>query len=68
MDYLGVHSIVCWSPGVSQVFKPVGGRWELTGSGVEDLTLVGKSNSILLNGAGSCGAHFFITNGEIVGA
>lgn len=62
----GVHSVVCWAPGV-----PIGigltdpGRWEMKGTSFADLTLVASSSSILLL-AGCC-AHFFITNGAIIG-
>ena len=61
----GTHGVICWSPKVPQTTSPVPGRWEMHGSGVDDLTLVAGSSSVLLNGG--CGAHFFVRNGEIVG-
>lgn len=61
---VGTHAIICWRPRVPQTTSPTPGRWEFEGSGIDDLTLVAGSSSILLNGPG-CGAHFFIRNGEI---
>jgi hypothetical protein len=62
---IGVHSCICWNPSVPQTTKPTPGRWELHGSGYNDLTLVAGSSSVLLTSG--CKAHFFIRNGEIVG-
>jgi hypothetical protein len=63
---MGTHSIICWQPNVPQDTSPTGGRWTMEGTGFADLTLVAASSSILLTGG--CNAHFFIRNGEIVGA
>lgn len=63
-DGIGVHSIICWSPNVSQTTQPTPGRWNLVGTGLHDLSLVAGSSSVLLPGEG-CGAHFFIRNGMI---
>jgi hypothetical protein len=63
---VGTHWVICWSPKVPQTRNPVPGRWELRGTGLDDLSLVAGSSSILLTGEG-CGAHFWITKGEIVG-
>jgi hypothetical protein len=60
----GVHSVICWEPNVPQTTSPIPGRWEMQGTGFEDLTLVAGSSSIFLTGPG-CGAHFWIRNGEI---
>lgn len=67
LQRIGVHSVECWNPDV-----PLGnglpgpGRWSFKGSNYSDLSLEGvKGNSVKLEG---CGAHFFITNGEITGA
>lgn len=60
----GSHSVICWAPQVPQTFFPVPGRWELLGTGYEDLTLRAGSSSVHLTGPG-CGAHFFIENGAI---
>jgi hypothetical protein len=61
----GVHSVICWRPHVPQTVTPGPGRWDFSGTGFGDLTLTAGSSSISLTGPG-CGAHFFITNGEIL--
>lgn len=60
---IGVHSCICWRPRVPQTTTPIPGRWEFQGSGLDDLTLVAGSSSILLTGG--CHAHFFIRDGRI---
>lgn len=63
----GTHGIVCWSGAVPAHFTPGPGRWDMLGTGLHDLTLIGasgRSDSILLTGGG-CGAHFFVRNGYI---
>lgn len=60
---IGTHSVLCWQPHVPQDRDPKPGRWKFEGTGINDLTLVAGSSSILLNGG--CAAHFFIRNGEI---
>lgn len=61
---IGVHSVICWNPSVPQTTDPVPGRWNLLGTGFDDLTLEAGSSSILLAGDG-CGWHGFIKNGEV---
>lgn len=61
----GVHSILCWDPTIPKDITPGPGRWWLRGASLEDLTLEGVgSSSVLLTGPG-CGAHFFVTRGQI---
>jgi hypothetical protein len=60
---VGTHGIICWKPHVPQTMPPGPGRWDFQGTGLQDLTLVAGSSSILLKGG--CNAHFFIRNGEI---
>lgn len=61
----GTHMMECWRPHVPQSNSLSGpGRWEFVGSGLDDLTLVAGSSSILINGG--CNAHFWIRNGEII--
>lgn len=60
----GVHSVLCWNPSVPQTTEPVPGRWNLLGTGYQDLTLQAGSSSIHLTGEG-CGWHGFIKNGEV---
>ncbi len=62
---VGTHHVLCWRPHVPQSIKPGPGRWEWTGTSFDDLSLVAGSSSILL--LSGCKAHFFVTNGEIVG-
>lgn len=64
---VGTHSIICWNPSVPVNITPGPGRWSMHGTGYTDLTLTATQSSIWLTGPG-CGAHFFITNGEIIGA
>lgn len=61
MSDVGTHHVVCWDPSVPQEVSPGPGRWALTGTGFEDLTLVAGSSSILL--LGGCNWHGFIRNG-----
>lgn len=60
----GTHYVICWRPRVPADVAPKPGRWEFEGKGLDDLTLVAGSSSILLRGG--CNAHFWIRNGEIV--
>lgn len=62
----GTHIIRCWTPEVSQDHLPNPGRWNLNGTGFDDLTLTGangKGASVQLTGG--CHAHFFIKLGVI---
>ena len=61
---VGTHSLICWSPKVSQDHAPKPGRWELFGTSLDDLTLIAGSSSVLLQGG--CGAHFFVRAGRII--
>lgn len=58
------HMVLCWRPGVPQTQAPRPGRWEMEGTGYDDLTLVAGSSSVFLKGPG-CGAHFFVRDGQI---
>jgi len=60
---VGTHSVVCWRPKVPQDVQPTPGRWELQGTGMQDLTLVAGSSSVQL--VGGCCAHFFVQQGEV---
>jgi hypothetical protein len=61
---VGVHSILCWRPHVPQTHRPTPGRWEFTGTGYDDLSLVAGSSGVKLPDEG-CAAHFHVRNGEI---
>ena len=63
---VGTHAVICWAPQVPQTTYPVPGRWQLQGTGYQDLTLVAGSSSVFLNSPGGCGAHFYVRNGEII--
>jgi len=62
---VGTHSVICWSPKISQDHDPKPGRWDLVGTSIDDLTLVAGSSSVLIQGG--CHAHFFVRGGYIVG-
>ena len=61
------HQIILWKPHVPITAKWEGpGRWEMVGSGVDDITLVAGTSSVqLLTG---CQAHFFINGGVVTPA
>lgn len=61
----GTHSVICWFVGkVPDDLHPIPGRWNPSGSGLDDLTFVGPgAASVLLTGAG-CGWHGFVRNGS----
>jgi hypothetical protein len=61
---IGVHSIICWKPNIPQTTSPIPGRWNILGTGFNDLELQAGSSSVLLTSG--CNAHFFIKNGEII--
>ena len=61
---VGTHSVICWSPTVSQDHMPRPGRWNLTGTSIDDLTLVAGSSSVLIQGG--CNAHFHVRQGLVV--
>lgn len=65
---VGTHGVICWSRsrGVPDDAVPGPGRWIISGTGFNDLTLSaepGSSGSVLL--LGGCGWHGFVENGEI---
>jgi hypothetical protein len=61
---IGKHSVICWRPRIPQTIHPTGGRWELEGTSIEDLSLIAGSSSVQL--PPPCDAHFWIRNGEVV--
>ena len=63
---VGTHSVICWDStrGVQPEETPKPGRWEMLGTGLDDLTLRAGSSSVLLTGDG-CKAHFYVENGAI---
>lgn len=65
---IGTHTGICWFRGrVSDSRMPGPGRWNPTGTIIDDLSFVGpgpKSVQII----GGCNAHFHVTNGQIENA
>ena len=61
---VGTHSVICWSPRVPLDVPPKPGRWNLTGTSLEDLSLVAGSSSVQVGGP--CRAHFWIRGGLVV--
>lgn len=64
---VGTHSCICWFVGkVPDSAEPGPGRWNPSGTGIEDLTFVPYEGqplvSVLLTGG--CGWHGNIVNGE----
>lgn len=62
---VGTHCIVTWVPRIPVTPDLIGpGRWEMSGTGVDDVSFSAKpTSSIQLEGG--CKAHFSITKGEI---
>lgn len=62
---VGVHSVICWFVGrVPPELTPGPGRWNPSGTGLDDLTFVPPgATSVQLTGGG-CGWHGFVTNGN----
>lgn len=58
----GCHSILCYKPEIPMEAGQGPGRWPMSGTGFDDLTL---TPSIQLLGA-TCQWHGFITNGEAI--
>lgn len=62
----GVHYVLCWfeDRGIPDTANPKPGRWNPTGTSLDDLSFVPgkKSHSIQLLGA--CNWHGFVTNGD----
>jgi hypothetical protein len=61
----GTHRVICNRPRVPlrEGIYVGPGRWEFQGTGIDDLSLVAGSSSVLL--LGGCNAHFFVRNGAI---
>lgn len=59
---LGTHSVICWFTGVPREVSPGPGRWNPSGTSLDDLTFVppGAVSVLLTSG---CGWHGFIRAG-----
>lgn len=63
---VGTHHVICWFNGkVSEKVSPKPGRWNPSGTGLDDLTFV-PPGAVSVQLLGGCNAHFFIRNGEAV--
>lgn len=63
---VGTHSVICWfsGRGVPDERTPKPGRWNPSGTGIDDLTFIGPgAASVLLTGPG-CGWHGFVKDGD----
>ena len=62
---VGTHMVLCWfaGRGVPEDEAPLPGRWNPSGTGIEDLTFVGPGAASVLLTAGCCW-HGFVRNGE----
>lgn len=62
---VGTHSVICWfnNRGVSPERDPKPGRWNATGTGLDDLTFVGPG-AFSVRLVGGCNWHGYIENGE----
>jgi hypothetical protein len=58
----GRHSVLCWDRTIPQPIPPGPGRWDMTGTGIADLTL---SPSVDLSTSGiGCLWHGWVKNGD----
>ncbi len=61
---VGTHSIICWFVGrVADDVNPKPGRWNPSGTGLDDLTFVGPGAVSVLLTSG-CGWHGFVKDGK----
>ena len=62
---IGVHSVICWfkNRGVPDDMTPLPGRWNPSGTGIEDLTFVEPGAVSVLLTSGCCW-HGFVKNGD----
>lgn len=60
---IGTHSVICWFVGVPLTMLPGPGRWNPSGTGLDDLTFVppGAVSVLLTSG---CGWHGFVRDGS----
>ncbi len=69
---VGTHQIICWSRsrGTPDEVRPGPGRWKMTGTGFDDLTLdadpPNSARSVALTSG--CRWHGYVTNGEVTDA
>lgn len=69
---VGTHVVVCWSRsrGTPDAASPGPGRWKISGTGFDDLTLDADppSSARSVDLKGGCRWHGFVTNGQVTNA
>ncbi len=60
------HQILCWTPEAPDDLPPGPGRWRMSGTGYDDLSLSGPGGTSSIMVPGGCRAHFYVHAGEIV--
>lgn len=59
----GVHSVICWFTGVPASVEPGPGRWNPSGTGIDDLTFV-PPGAVSVQLIGGCNWHGFVIRGD----
>jgi hypothetical protein len=62
---VGTHSVLCWfaGRGIADDVDPKPGRWNPTGTGLDDLTFVGPGSFSVWLQEARCAWHGFVSNG-----
>lgn len=61
---VGTHSVICWFAGrVDGELDPKPGRWNPSGTGLDDLTFV-PPGAVSVQLIGGCNWHGFVSNGS----
>jgi len=60
---VGAHYVICWFVGVPMNITPGPGRWNPSGTSLDDLTFIGPGAISVLLTSG-CGWHGFVRDGE----
>lgn len=63
---VGTHMVICWFTGVSLAIPPHPGRWNPSGTSMDDLTFVPPGAVSVLLTLG-CKWHGFVKNGKVEG-
>jgi hypothetical protein len=65
----GTHGVICWNAQVPPAVEPGPGRWDMSGNGIDSLTLKGaggRSDSVLLTSG--CKWHGYVRDGDVTDA
>lgn len=65
--HASTHRVICWSgsAGVSNHISLGLGRWRMTGTGFNDLTLISERDKVQTILATGCFKHGYVTNGDV---